>query len=346
VALVAIGAGMLASAAVISAGEGADGPQEKREPDLGGAFSIYFENDLFAGTDRYYTNGARVAWSSGDLNRFEDSPTARTFSPLLRQVDVINRRRFLRNFAIVLGQEMYTPDNTETPNLVTDDRPYAGWLYLGLGVVWKNDTTRNAALLQLGVVGPWSLAEETQRFIHQVRGFPLPQGWDNQLGNEFGAVLAFEQKRRWTRGEYGRGFAFDVQPYAGFGVGNVLIYANVGAEIRFGYNLPNDFGTDLISPAGTTPTPLPAGRGFSNPGIHAFARVDGRAIARNIFLDGNSFEDSHSVDKRWAVAQLSAGLSINYRNTKITYAAVHRTREFRGQKGPQIFGSVTVTIAY
>ena len=33
----------------------------------GGTLSLYFENDLFAGTDRYYTNGVKAGWSTTDL---------------------------------------------------------------------------------------------------------------------------------------------------------------------------------------------------------------------------------------------------------------------------------------
>jgi lipid A 3-O-deacylase len=29
-----------------------------------------------------------------------------------------------------------------------------------------------------------------------------------------------------------------------------------------------------------------------------FASFEGRAVARNIFLDGNTFTDSHSIDKK------------------------------------------------
>ena len=32
-----------------------------------GTFSIYLENDLFAGTDRYYTSGVKLGWSSANL---------------------------------------------------------------------------------------------------------------------------------------------------------------------------------------------------------------------------------------------------------------------------------------
>ena len=32
-----------------------------------GTVSFYMENDLFAGTDRYYTSGVKIGWSSGNL---------------------------------------------------------------------------------------------------------------------------------------------------------------------------------------------------------------------------------------------------------------------------------------
>ena len=31
-----------------------------------GAFSFYLENDIFAGTDRYYTHGVKLTWISPD----------------------------------------------------------------------------------------------------------------------------------------------------------------------------------------------------------------------------------------------------------------------------------------
>ena len=37
-------------------------------------FSLYFENDLFADTDRRYTNGIKLSWVSPDLSDYRDSP--------------------------------------------------------------------------------------------------------------------------------------------------------------------------------------------------------------------------------------------------------------------------------
>jgi hypothetical protein len=46
------------------------------------------------------------------------------------------------------------------------------------------------------------------------------------------------------------------------------------------------------------------------------------------------------------VADLSVGASVNYQNTKFTYAVIYRTREFESQEEAQLFGSVSVNFAF
>ena len=74
--------------------------------------------------------------------------------------------------------------------------------------------------------------------------------------------------------------------------------------------------------------------------------VDGRAVLRDIFLDGNTFQDSHSIDKELLVADVVAGLALSYHRLRLSYAYVYRTREFEHQKDPQIFGTFTFSFAY
>jgi lipid A 3-O-deacylase len=62
-----------------------------------------------------------------------------------------------RNVAISIGQSMFTPVDVRNPALVPNERPYAGWLYVGLGLVWKKPTVKNTLLFNIGVVGPWSI---------------------------------------------------------------------------------------------------------------------------------------------------------------------------------------------
>lgn len=316
-----------------------------------GALSVYFENDLFTGTDRYYTNGAKLSWSSIDLERFSDTPYASPLLPILDLIPFLNNPEFQKNLAFSLGQNIYTPDDTESVEVVKNDRPYAGWLYLGIGVIWKDSRVRNSLVLNVGMVGPWSFAEETQTFVHNVRNLDQPRGWKNQLNNELGVTAVYEAAWRWPNRTRRVGLDWEFIPHGGVALGNVAVYANAGSELRLGLNLPDDFGTATIGPAATTSTPVEgreqAGRARKfDIGAYVFARVDGRVVARNIFIDGNTFGDSHSVGRKWLVGDLSVGASLNYKNTKMTYALVYRTKEFDGQEEGQIFGSISLTLAF
>ena len=316
-----------------------------------GTFSFYFENDLFGGTDQRYTNGVRLSYTSVDLKKFSDSSLTGPLGSQIDDLPWINRPSYQRNVAFVLGQSMYTPTDIQAVQLTGDDRPYAGWLYTGLGFIWKNANVRNALTLNIGVVGPSAYAEESQDFIHELRGIPTAQGWDNQLHDELGVVLGYQRMWRWPVRERRAGFDWETLPFIGANLGNVKISASVGAELRFGYNLPDDFGTETIGAAATTTTPMEGSQRASrsrwtNFGTHVFLRGEGHAVARDIFLDGNTFGDSPSVDKLPFVADLSAGLSMNYKDVKITYAYVYRTEEFRGQDGGQTFGSLTMSIPF
>ncbi len=314
--------------------------------DAGGTLGLYMENDLFTGTDEHYTSGFKLSWSSRDLEQFSDFRYANPLLPLFDILPYINEKNYQKNLVFALGQNIYTSVNTDAYALIEDDRPYAGWLYLGVGVVWKDAEVRNSLILDIGVVGTWSYAEQTQRLIHDLRGFEHPNGWDNQLNDEVGFTLAYERTWRFPKYERRSGFGWEVLPHAGMAVGTVRTFANVGAELRAGVNLPDDFGTPSIGPGATTSTPvdgqMAADRAWFDLGAYLFLRVDGRAVARNIFLDGNTFSDSPSVDKYPLVADLSAGVAMNIKNTKIAYAMVYRTEEFEGQDDGQLFGTVSL----
>ena len=88
------------------------------------------------------------------------------------------------------------------------------------------------------------------------------------------------------------------------------------------------------SPPPQTPPSVP-GSGFFIPlhcfGWYLFPGIEGRAVARNIFLDGNTFRDSRNVDKEPLVGDLQFGIAITWRNLRLGYTHVLRTREFKGQ---------------
>ena len=121
-------------------------------------------------------------------------------------------------------------------------------------------------------------------------------------------------------------------------------YANVGAIFRVGRNLSSDYGPPRIRPA------LPGSMFFSPnaDGItwYFYLGADGRYVAQNIFLDGNTSKDSHSVDKRKWVGDLQVGFVINSSNLRLAYSHVVRSREFEGQSLHNRFGSLTLAVLF
>lgn len=318
-------------------------------------FTFLFENDLFGDTDQQYTNGMRLSWMSPDLKQLDG---ARGVPPwLLRLVRRLNAfesmvvedptRQF--NVGFGLGQMMFTPEDTEAVALVEDDRPYAGWLYGEISFVSKTDRVADTLEIQGGMIGPASLARQAQYLVHDLRDIDRPRGWKNQLSNEPGLLIYYERKWRLLRGAVYEQIGYDVITHAGAAVGNVMDYGALGVEGRLGWNLPQDFGTSLIRPGGDANAPTTvsgmagAGRGF---GVYGFAGFGGRLVGRNIFLDGNTFEDSHDVDSKWAVGDLIVGASVIYGNGKLSYAQVFRTREFDGQDNRHNFGSISLSLSF
>ncbi len=316
-----------------------------------GVYSFTLDNDLFSNRDQDYTSGAKIAWSSPNVRSFADDDClpqwlqeagkvfTRVYSPAVDQ----------GNVTFTLGQAMYTPRDAKATALIPSDRPYAGWTYLGFGYNTRSVHRLDSYEVNLGVVGPWSHAKELQDFIHKMRGFDQFQGWKNQLGNEFGAQLVFERKYRKEFHQYADrrdGFGFDVIPHYGLSLGNVATYGNAGFEVRAGWGIPDDYGTSPIRPAGDNSAPRlhETAQQFTREiGAHVFASLDGRAVIRNIFLDGNTIRDSHSVNKERWVADAAVGMAMNLGNYKLAYVRVFRTREFVGQVSAPKYGSITIS---
>lgn len=205
----------------------------------------------------------------------------------------------------------------------------------------------NGLKLITGVVGPYSLAEETQTWFHGLIGSHKPKGWDYQLHNEPILNLVYEHRRKYGLFETKPGFGADFIPEATAMLGNVLIQAHVGAQVRLGYHLPDDFGTTLLRGFGALPFPQYR-RGESPPkfGGYLFASAGGDAVARNLNLAGNSFQDSRSVRKRPFFGSWQVGASVWTRWVQGTFSYVTWGKEFYGQKSFSRFGAITVTVFF
>ena len=77
-----------------------------------------------------------------------------------------------------------------------------------------------------------------------------------------------------------------------------------------------------------------------------FAGATGRAVAHNIFLDGNTFKDSHSVDKNYFVGDLTGGLAFTISDYRLAYSINYRSDEFKNQGDDSVFGSLTLSTRF
>ena len=111
--------------------------------------------------------------------------------------------------------------------------------------------------------------------------------------------------------------------------------------MRLGWNLGDDYGPPRIRPA------LGGATFFDNAGpwsAYLFAGVEGRAIARDIFLDGNTFRSSRSVEKEPVVLDAQGGGVLRLGDVQLSFTYVHRTESFEGQIGPDRFGAITLSV--
>ena len=112
--------------------------------------------------------------------------------------------------------------------------------------------------------------------------------------------------------------------------------------MRAGWRVPADFGSYLIRPTGDG-NPDSGRPGW---GWFVFAAVDGRVVVRDVTLDGNTFEESPSVEKEPLVADLYAGAGVTTPWGQLRYAQAYRTKEFEGQRDSQVFGSISATVFF
>jgi hypothetical protein len=302
--------------------------------DRNGTLSVVLENDLFSGKDQHYTGGLQVLWVPDEA---PPPAWALRFARLLPWFPAGGEVRP----GYALGYAMFTANDISLVDPPPEEPPYAGWLNGSMGMnVWSGSQA-DQLTLTLGVVGPAAMAEQGQKFIHQVTGSEEPRGWDTQLENEPGIVLTYQRSWRGQATETPGGLKLDLTPHVGGALGNVYTYANAGLTLRYGRGLPRDDGPLRVQPGAPGSGLYAAGDDF---GWYVFAGVDGRAVARNIFLDGNTFRDSRSVDKKPFVADLQVGIALTWRKARLSYAHVLRTREYDHQPDPEDFGALTLSL--
>ena len=326
-------------------------PDERRN-----IFTLQVENDffnLFGKSDRDYTNGLRIGWLSPALSTLPDGWARMLTLPTFFGEGPVNS--VTRRVGVSIGQNLYTPQDTETGQPIFNDRPYAAWLYLGVALqstykridpgTGNDDPVRLDTLqLDVGLVGPAAGGAFVQNNFHRLINDSTANGWANQLHNEPTLDLTFE--RRWRTGHGilldSPKLEYDLVPIIGAAVGNVSTYASIGGLARIGKDLRADLGPPRARPA------LPGSEGFIGEGFawYLFFGLRGEAVARDMFLDGNTDGNSMHVTHRPFVAEGTVGLALLFRGMRVSFTQVLRTPAFFERNRFDQFASINVTFRY
>ena len=305
--------------------------------------TLISENDkYFAGTDRHYTNGFKLTWlGETDINDSADFVKLTTrWLPWMHQ----DKTDWHYKVGFALGHNIYTPTDTDTTALQPYDRPYAGWLYGSILLQAQVDNQLRMIEISAGIVGPSAMGEAVQNAWHDVINVPHAQGWANQLHDEPGLQVSWERRyRTWQYAPQAAApFGCDLILRHRVTLGNVATHLAGGVVVRVGWHLPADFGADLIRPTGGSTPNGGVPHRFS---AQVYASGEVRAIGRDIFLDGNTWRESPSIDKRSVVADLSLGFVLIWPGFQIAYTQNYRTKEFNGQPHRDVFGSVGISFS-
>lgn len=297
------------------------------------------ENDFFGQTDRDYTSGTLLALRYPKLESHNDDGCTQGW---LRTVArAMNRwpseRLPERDFVFAIAQQLYTPAEYRASTLVLKERPYAAWLF-GRWAIHANDSRRSQTIsIDLGLVGPAARGESSQNFFHTLEGYPRFQGWNNQLRNEVGLQISAQWRELLVRSDHSR-----LIGHYGVGLGTIETYLNTGLQWKFGsrladhHSLPSSLRP--ASPVRASPLTQAARS------VQWFLGFDARAVAHNMFLDGNTFASSHSVSRKPLVADLNAGVAWSWGAADLAYTHTFRTREYQGQNYQHVFGGVSISL--
>ena len=103
------------------------------------------ENDLYFLTDEYYSSGIFI------------------------EKGKVVEKDSIKKFKIwELGQEIYTPSDTDSKDFENYDYPFGGWTFLKYVLqIEKNNNRFIEYGFQFGLTGEWSLADKMQNFYHK-----------------------------------------------------------------------------------------------------------------------------------------------------------------------------------
>lgn len=301
---------------------------------------LEFDNDVFFGKDNKISSG----WALQKQSAVAESWDALKGVPRFVKswgtvIPTLTKEGLVYRAGIAVGQVIQTPNDLSRSDLIEDDVPYAGALTLQASwYAFSNERFRGFEITT-GIVGSYSLAEQTQKTVHNWIDSDDPKGWDNQLSTELLINCTYMRKMKvWSMGNPA-GLSFDAAIDGDIELGNLVTKVGTALEMRLGRNIPGGFMS--------LPDPIGFGMHYkaslkpANPHAISFygtLALRANAFAYNVFLDGNAFRDSHGVDREPLVGQITFGLHFEHRHWGIHFYTMESTDDVDTHNAPAAEG--------
>jgi lipid A 3-O-deacylase len=290
---------------------------------------LNIENDMLIlreKTDRYFTSGMKLDyWTASSLN---NPPLIASIFPKLKKSD--------NYFGATIASNMYTPINKLDEAIVSGDRPYAGWAYLGLSAISnsRNNALRLKSEYSLGAIGPITQQEMMQKSMHKWIDRPQPQGWKNQIANDLAVNVFFSaEKRAFNPCDF-----VDILGILETNIGTVTNFMGIGGLVRVGWF--EDYFKNIL-PTSTQ----------KNWQAFIFTRPSMRVVMDNSLLQGGVFNYYKSPyvisrdDLKHYYLETAFGYSMSFHSFNMTYSQNFRTAEFKEAK-TMFWGNMAFSYAF
>jgi len=284
-------------------------------------FGFKTENDAYLATlnDRYYTNGLFIYYR-------------RAINP-----EKFGEHIEKKTYEISVGQKIYTPYWGMVAKREDQDRPFAGYLYAGAAysVFYKKESVLKTSI-ELGTVGPNSLAQDAQEFLHKTVGFYTPAGWDYQIKNEVTINLSTSYSKLIHRSS-DNAVDFSGQGYANLGT----TFNGLGASVLFRAGKLNQLFNSAYHNAviGDSKT-----KKINNFEFFFYAKPQLNVVAYDATIQGSLFNNDSPVTFGVKPIVFEQQFGVNYSSNRFTadFNVIFKTKEVKSVAKAQNYGGLSL----
>jgi len=292
-------------------------------------FWLYFDNDMFSNTDRYYTNGVVLGYTAPGLTNWG-----------LNRLMIRQNRNSVVHSSLSLHHAMFTPLTTKEQPTLSNDRPYASSLFIRYSQTSEDASAgiRLTSALDAGVIGNAALGNVLQRSVHAtIPTNDEPLGWETQIKNDLVLNYYVNLQKQLLKSKQA-----EVYAEGSVNAGSLHTNASIGINAITGKFIPG------ITPLPDNYNQLTNHNRQWQYGIRGGLEL--RMIGYDATLQGGLFNRDNVYalkpdEIERLVAAMHVGLFANYRKLNLSISQYYLSREFR--EGRQHFwGQIGIALGW